>query len=66
MAKALARFTISKQDGDYVLHIRDEDGGTLDLRATYDQLDLIADEIDRQLDEDEDDALGLNEDGEED
>lgn len=61
MAKALARFTISKDNDDYVIRLDDEDGATLELRTTYDQLDLMADAIDRQLDEDEDedDALGV-------
>jgi len=60
MTKALARFTIGRDDGQYIIHIEDESGDRLDLRATYDQLDLIADAIDRQLDEDEDDALGVD------
>lgn len=60
MAKALARFTISKSGGDYILHFEDDGGDTLELRATYDQLDLIADAIDEELDRDEDDALGVD------
>jgi hypothetical protein len=60
MAKALARFTISRSGGDYILQFEVAGGDTLDLRATYDQLDLIADAIDEELDRDEDDALGVD------
>lgn len=64
MTNALARFEISKADGGYILHIEAEGGEKLDLRATYDQLDLVADAIDEQLDVDEDEALGVEGDGE--
>jgi hypothetical protein len=59
MTNALARFEISKADGGYILHIEAEGGETLDLRTSYDQLDVIADAIDEQLDVDEDEALGV-------
>ena len=61
MARALARFTISKANGDYILRIEDDAGESLELQATYDQLDLIAANIDEQLDADEDDALSVDE-----
>lgn len=61
MPKALGRFTISKSDEDsYVLHIEDEDGETLELTATYDQLDLIGESIDNRLDLDEDEGLEVD------
>jgi hypothetical protein len=57
MAKTLSEFTISSQGEAYVLHVATDDGETLDVNATYEQLDLIAEAIDRQLDEDEESAL---------
>lgn len=57
MAKALGQFTISRTADGYQLHIEDEDGETLELTCSYDQLDLIVEEIEHQLDEDEDEEL---------
>lgn len=59
MTNALARFEISKADDGYILHIETQGGEKLDLRTSYDQLDVIADAIDEQLDVDEDEALGV-------
>ncbi len=59
MPKALARFTISRTDDGYTLHIEDEGGETLELAATFEQLDLIGEAIDERLDSDEDDALSV-------
>jgi hypothetical protein len=61
--KMLSRFT-AKQGGDsFTLHIEDESGGTLELAATRDQLDVIADALDDLLaDTEEDDATGAAED----
>ncbi|MEN2786527.1 hypothetical protein ACFOKI_02520 [Sphingomonas qilianensis] len=52
MAKALSRFTIQPADDGYTLHIEDDSGETLELTATADQLDIIAEAIEDQLDED--------------
>ena len=52
-AKALAKFTISEGDGDYRLHIEDDAGDTLELIATGEQLDLIAETVDAMLGEDD-------------
>lgn len=49
MAKALARFTITPSADGYELRIEDDSGEALELLATYEQLDLIAEEIDGQL-----------------
>lgn len=51
MAKALARFTIEPSDDGYMLHIEDDGGDTLELTATPEQLDLIAEAIEDHLDE---------------
>lgn len=52
MARALAKFTITEAGDDYMLHIEDEAGETIEMTATYDQLDLIVESIDEHLDED--------------
>lgn len=54
MAKGLSRFTIEPAGDGYTLHIEDEDGETLELSATAEQLDLIAEAIEEQLDTDVD------------
>ncbi len=63
MAKTLSQFTISsegaKEEGGYVLHIETDDGETMDVNATYEQLDLISEAIEERLDEDEEDQLAV-------
>ena len=57
MAKTLSRFTIEPQDDEqFLLRIEDGEGGSLELVATYEQLDLIAESIEEHLDEDFEDA----------
>lgn len=57
MAKQLAHFNITKTgDGEYMLHIEDDSGDTLELAASFEQLDVIAEAIDEHLDEDSDDV----------
>ncbi|MDV3458896.1 hypothetical protein RZN05_18000 [Sphingomonas sp. HF-S4] len=66
MARTLAQFTITPDsDGDYTLHLEDEDGETLEFTAGYEQLDLIVEAIEEQLDTDEEDALGVDADDDE-
>lgn len=48
-AKALAKFTIVDEDEGFRLHIEDDSGGKLELTATAEQLDLIAETIDDLL-----------------
>ena len=52
MAKKLTKFTITEDGDDYRLHIEDDAGETIEFTATYDQLDVLVEEIDRHLDED--------------
>lgn len=59
MAKTLSEFTISSQGDGYILHIATDDGETLDVSATYEQLDLISEAIEDRLDEDEEQALAV-------
>ena len=51
MAKMLEQFTIARAADGYLL--------TIEVTATFDQLDLITEELDRALDEDADDATML-------
>ncbi len=59
MAKTLSQFTISSEGEGYVLHLETDDGETLDVNATYEQLDLISEAIEERLDEDEEDQLAV-------
>ena len=53
----LARFNIEPQDDEmFLLRIEGDDGNTVELTATYEQLDLIAEAIEEHLDEDFEDA----------
>ena len=61
MAKALARFTIEPDGEGYTLHIEDEDGDTLELTATAEQLDLISEAIEEHLEADVDDVDAIEE-----
>lgn len=66
MARILSQFTITPDsDGDYTLHLEDEDGETIELTASYEQLDLIVEGIEEVLDMDEEDALEVEEEDEE-
>ncbi|WP_343520432.1 hypothetical protein [Sphingomonas sp.] len=66
MARTLSSFSITADGkGDYLISIEDEDGETIELTASYDQLDMISEAIDDALDEDEEDALGVEEDEDE-
>lgn len=60
MAKALSSFSITGAGDDYTLHIEDEDGETIELTASFEQLDLISEAIEQQLDADEEDALEVD------
>jgi hypothetical protein len=66
MARTLSSFSIAADgSGDYLLSIEDEDGETIELSATYEQLDMLGEAIEEALDDDEDDALGADEDEDE-
>lgn len=61
--KALAKFTIAEAGEGYTLHIEDDGGATLELTATAEQLDLIAETVDQLLgDDDSADALDEDDD----
>ncbi len=66
MARTLAQFSITADgDGDYTLHLEDDDGETLEFTASEDQLDLIVEAIEEVLDADEDDLIDDDEDEDE-
>ena len=66
MARTLAQFTITPDgDGDYTLHLEDDDGETIEFTAGYEQLDLIVEAIEEQLGSDEEDVLGVDDDEDE-
>jgi hypothetical protein len=56
MAKALVRFTIEPSSDNYLLLIEDDDGETVELVATLEQLDLIGEAVDRLLEQDDADS----------
>jgi hypothetical protein len=47
--KRLARFDVEGSGREFTLHITDEAGHTLVLRASHDQLDILADVLDDAL-----------------
>lgn len=61
MARALARFTIEPDGEGYTLHIEDEDGDTLELTSTAEQLDLISEAIEEHLETDIDEIDAVEE-----
>ncbi len=66
MARTVSSFTVAADGkGDYLLNFEDEDGETIELTASYEQLDLIADAIGEALDTDEEDVLGVDDDEDE-
>lgn len=66
MARTLSSFSIAADgSGDYLLSIEDDDGETIELTATYEQLDMLGEAIEDALEEDEDDPLDADEDADE-
>ena len=45
-SKTLARFEVRGSGKDFTLHIEDDGGNKLELSASRDQLDVIADSLD--------------------
>ena len=65
MAKILGVFSITRETDGYILHMEDEDGETVDYACSFEILDLMAEAIEEQLDMDDDDGLGIDDDGDE-
>lgn len=62
MARMIETFTMARSTEGYLLQIEDEDGESAEFVVSYDQLELIADEIERYLDQDEEEGLTPEED----
>lgn len=60
MSNKLSGFTVEPLDEGYLIQVEQEDGDAIELTATYDQLDMIAQTIDDLLDKDEEDQLGID------
>lgn len=56
----LTGFEVARRGKEYVLHFNIDDDQTIEILSTFEQLDLIAEEIDRLLDRDEEDALSAD------
>jgi hypothetical protein len=65
MAKALSRFTIERDGDEFLVHIEDEDGDTLELTASFEQLDLISESLEEHLAFDVDDPDEVDDEDEE-
>lgn len=59
MAK-LTNISITPSDDGYELALEDDEGEAFDVTATYEQLDLLSEEIDQYLDADEEDELSVD------
>ncbi len=59
MTKVLARISITANGDDYRLRLETGDGEVFEVVASFEQLDLLAEDIDRRLDADEDNAAAL-------
>ncbi len=53
----LKHWVIEPHEDGYHLRIETEEGDVFEFLASFDQLDLIAEDIDRRLDADQDPAL---------
>ena len=54
---ALAKFTVEKDGDAYRLHIEDDAGGTTELTASFEQVELLADALDDLLGADDSGAV---------
>jgi hypothetical protein len=61
VADTLKSFTLAQSDGHYLLTLNSDGGDESEFLLTYDQLDLIAEEIDTQLNADEEEELAVDE-----
>jgi hypothetical protein len=61
--KQLARFAISVRADDFVLHLEDDSGESVDFAASPEQLDAVIDALDELLSENEEEIFGVEEAG---
>lgn len=57
MANALTTISIMPSGDSYQIRVEDDQGGSFEVSATFEQLDLLSEEIDRNLDRDEEEKL---------
>ena len=57
MSNALTGISITSEGEGYQLRLQDDQGGTYEVIATFEQLDLLSEEIDRNLNQDEEEEL---------
>lgn len=60
--KQLAKFAISVREEDFVLHLEDETGETVEYSATPEQLDAVIDALDELLSEGEEEYFEVEDD----
>jgi hypothetical protein len=60
--KQLAKFAISVGEEDFVLHLEDETGETVEYSATPEQLDAVIDALDELLSEGEEEYFEVEDD----
>ncbi|WP_022683505.1 hypothetical protein [Sphingobium bisphenolivorans] len=64
MPTQISGFSIAREGDEYILTFEAGDQPAIELTASYEQLDLIAEALDDQLDRDEEDALSFDPDDE--
>lgn len=59
--RQLAKFSISVRAEDFVLHLEDDAGETLEFAASPEQLDAVIDALDELLSEEEEEIFEVGE-----
>lgn len=59
--RQLAKFSISVRAEDFVLHLEDDAGETLEFAASPEQLDAVIDALDELLSEEEEEIFEVEE-----
>ena len=60
--KTLAKFTISVREEDFVLHLEDDAGETVEYATSPEQLDAVIDALDELLSENEEEFFEVQDD----
>ncbi len=61
--RQLANFTISVREQDFVLHLEDDAGESLDFAASPEQLDAVIDALDELLSDNEEQMFEVDDEG---
>ncbi|HEY8570979.1 hypothetical protein [Phenylobacterium sp.] len=62
--RQLAKFSITVREEDFVLHLADDSGETIEFAASPEQLDAVIDALDELLSENEEDLFEVEDEGE--